>query len=47
MYLFLGLNGSQIEAPEEEVVALILSLAGGQLDESELASWLRHHISPR
>lgn len=47
MYLFLGLNGFQIEAPEEEVVALILSLAAGQLDESELASWLRHHITPR
>jgi len=47
MYLFLGLNCFRIEAPEEEVVALILSLAAGQLDESELASWLRHHITPR
>jgi death on curing protein len=47
MYLFLGLNGLRIEAAEEEVVALILSLAAGQLDESDLASWLRHHITPR
>jgi death on curing protein len=47
MYLFLGLNGFRIDAPEEDVVALILSLASGDLDESALADWLRHHISPR
>ena len=47
MYLFLGLNGFRIDAPEEEVVALILSLASGDLDEPALAGWLRHHISPR
>ncbi len=47
MYLFLGLNGFRIEAPEEEVAALILSLAAGQLEESELAAWLRQHITLR
>ena len=47
MNLFLGLNGFRIEAPEEEVVVLILSLASGQLDEPALAAWLRHHITPR
>jgi death-on-curing protein len=47
MYLFLGLNSFRIEAPEEEVVALILSLASGQLDEPNLATWLRQHITPR
>ena len=47
MYLFLGLNGFRIDAPEEEVVALIVSLASGNLDEPGLAEWLRHHISPR
>lgn len=47
MYLFLGLNGLRIEAPEEEVVALILSLASGQLDEPDLAAWLRQHVTPR
>jgi len=47
MYLFLGLNGFRIDAPEEEVVALILSLASGDLDEPALAGWLRHHVSPR
>ena len=47
MYLFLGLNGFRIEAPEEEVVAVILSLASGDLDEPGLADWLRDHLSPR
>jgi death-on-curing protein len=47
MYLFLGLNGFRIEAPEEEVVALILSLASGDLDEPALANWLRSRLSPR
>lgn len=47
MYLFLGLNGFRIEASEEEVVILVLSLASGQLDEASLASWLRNHIAHR
>ena len=47
MYLFLGLNGFRIEAPEEAVVSLILSLAGGELNETELADWVRRHITPR
>lgn len=47
MYLFLGLNGFRIEAPEEEVVALMLSLASGDLGEPGLGSWLRNNISPR
>ncbi|MGY8800327.1 MAG: type II toxin-antitoxin system death-on-curing family toxin [Longimicrobiales bacterium] len=47
MYLFLGLNGFRIDAPEEEVVALVLSLANGALDEPSLADWLREYLSPR
>lgn len=47
MYLFLGLNGFRIEAPEEQVVTTILSLVTGDLDEPGLAAWLRQHISPR
>ncbi len=47
MYLFLGLNGFRIDAPEEEVVALVLSLANGVLNEPSLAEWLRQHLSPR
>jgi len=47
LYLFLGLNGLRINASEEEVVATILSLASGDLDEPGLATWLRDHVTPR
>jgi death-on-curing protein len=47
MYLFLGLNGLRIDAAEEEVVALILSLADGTVDEAELAAWIRDHVTSR
>jgi death-on-curing protein len=47
MYLFLGLNGLRIDAPEVAVVSLILSLAAGELSETELADWVRQHITPR
>ncbi|TVP55339.1 MAG: type II toxin-antitoxin system death-on-curing family toxin [Gemmatimonadales bacterium] len=47
MYVFLGLNGLRIESSEEEVVGLVVSLAGGQLDEPQLTSWLRENTVPR
>ena len=47
MYLFLGLNGLRIEAPEEEVVTVILALASGDLDEPDLAAWIRQNVTPR
>lgn len=47
MFLFLGLNGLRIEAPEEEVVNLVLALASGDVEEAALADWLRTHITPR
>ena len=47
MYLFLGLNGLRIDAPEPDVVAFISALASGDLDEPDLADWLRSHSSPR
>lgn len=47
MYVFLGLNGLRIESSEEEVVALVLSLAEGETDESQLAAWLRGNTVSR
>jgi death-on-curing protein len=47
MYVFLGLNGFRIDAPEGEVVTTILALASDNLDEAALAAWLRQHITPR
>lgn len=41
MAVFLGLNGLDIEAPEAEVVTIMLGLAAGEIGEVELADWLR------
>lgn len=47
MYVFLGLNGRQLEAPEPEVVKVMLDVGRGALGEDELAEWLRAHTAPR
>jgi death on curing protein len=41
MAVFLELNGGVLEAPEPEVVAMMLALASGERSEAELASWSR------
>lgn len=45
--VFLGLNGFDVEAPEDEVVERMLALASGELDEEAVADWLRGRIKPR
>lgn len=44
MAIFLGLNGHEIEAPQEEVVTNMLAGAAGQLTEIHLADWVRAHL---
>jgi death on curing protein len=44
MAVFLGLNGWEIEAPEDEVVTTMLALAAGELTEEQLASWVRSRL---
>lgn len=44
MYIFLGLNGYEITAPEPQVADFMQKLAGGQLTENKLADWLRASI---
>ena len=39
-YIFLGANGCEVEAPEEEVVLRTLALAAGEIEEAEYAAWL-------
>ena len=39
-YIFLGANGIEIIAPEEDVVHATLALAAGELDEPAYAAWL-------
>ena len=44
MAVFATLNGFEIEAPEEEIVSVMLDLASGSLAEAELASWIRSRL---
>ena len=50
-YTFLGANGVEFAAPEEEVVLHTLALAAGKLTERKYAAWLRiscgHKARPR
>lgn len=41
LYTFLGLNGYDLEAPEEEVVRVMTAVADGSLDEEGFADWVR------
>jgi len=45
MYVFLGLNGLELEAEEPEVVDLMVAVADGRYAEEELAAWLREHVA--
>ena len=44
LYTFLALNGWELEAPEPEVVGVMLALAAGELGEDGLAAWVREHL---
>jgi death-on-curing protein len=46
MATFLGLNGFDMEAPEAEVVTLMVGVAAGHVTERQLADWLRRHLVP-
>lgn len=41
MYVFLALNGYDLDAPEPEVVTVMEGVAAGAVDEPALADWLR------
>ncbi len=44
MYTFLGLNGAELTATEEDAYDVIIRLAAGKLDEVELAEWVRANV---
>jgi len=46
MYVFLALNGLEIEAAEAEVVVLMTEVASGERSEEDLAEWLRERAIP-
>lgn len=41
MYVFLGLNGLELDAEEVETVLVMRGLAAGELGEGKLAAWLQ------
>ncbi len=41
LYTFLGLNGYDLDAEEEEVVIVMTAVAAGKPDEEALAEWIR------
>ena len=40
-YVFLGANGQDLEAPEDEAVLNTLALAAGEIGVEEYAAWLK------
>jgi death-on-curing protein len=42
---FLGMNGVELEATDDDVVAEILALADGRVTEAQLADWIRTHAT--
>lgn len=44
MIVFLGLNGFDLDAPQEAATAMVLSLAAGEITEEVLARWLTDHV---
>jgi death-on-curing protein len=45
-YIFLGINGWSLEAPEEEAVLETLALAAGETSEEDYATWLERTSIP-
>jgi death on curing protein len=44
MATFVALNGYELEAPEEEVVQIMLAVAARRGTEPALAAWVRAHL---
>jgi len=44
--VFLGLNGMDFVATDEEVVEKSVALAAGELEETDLAEWIRSRSQP-
>jgi death-on-curing protein len=44
-YVFLGLNGHDVDAAEAEIVSVFESLATREMTETEVAQWLRGAIA--
>lgn len=45
--LFLELNGLRLMSPDDETLAAVLALAGGDIDETHFADWLRETVETK
>jgi len=45
MDIFLQKNGWEISSPEEEAYSMMMDLASGKLQKSQLSTWLKEHSS--
>jgi death-on-curing protein len=43
MIVSLGLNGMDLDAPQDIATAVVLSLAAGEITEESLAGWIAEH----
>ena len=46
MVVFLGLNGFDFDAPEAEVVTMMVAAADHRASEADLTAWIRQHMKP-
>jgi death-on-curing protein len=44
--IFLILNGFEIDAPEPQVVDIVLRVASGEMSRDDFAAWIRAAIAP-
>ena len=44
--VFLALNGFDVDAPEEDVANMVTAVAGGEIDKSDVAVFIKRHIRP-
>lgn len=42
-YMFLALNGWELDAPEANAAAAVLELAAGEIDEAQFSAWLKEN----
>jgi death-on-curing protein len=44
LIVFLGLNGIELDAPQDQTTAIVLSLAAGEITEDVFTRWIADHI---
>lgn len=45
--LFLALNGQRLRVSQVDATLTMLAVASGEINEAQLADWIRAHIEPR